>query len=156
MTAEWLRHYVYERVRPRNGGDATMATMGTNLVSAFWHGFYPTYYNTFFFLAIIAEIGKDVYRLRHLFSFIPGPISAVIRNLLIMTSLNYFATGMILLEFKKAMKYYAKYNFFWHLMILGTFVVFRFALLPTFKKRSKKDNGTKGKDESEKAKLKKE
>ena len=138
MTAEWLRFYVFERIRPQNGKSSTMATMVTNLVSGFWHGFYPTYYNTFFFLAVLSEIGKDVYRVRHLFSFLPLAVSGVLRNLLIMTSLNYLATGMIILEFEKAFEFYKKYNFFWHFVIIGFFVSFRFILVPLFGEKSKR------------------
>lgn len=143
MTAEWLRHYVYERIKPKDGKDTTLATLGTNLVSAFWHGFYPAYYNTFFFLAVIAEIGKDVFRLRHLFGFLPGPVSAVVRNVLVMTALNYFATGMILLEFSKAFGYYRRYNFFGHAAVLGAFFILRFVMLPTFGKKRKKPQKSK-------------
>jgi lysophospholipid acyltransferase len=82
MTAEWLRHYVYERIKPEKG-NTTTATLITNTVSAFWHGFYPIYYPTFFNLAFLAEIGKDVYRLKHIFGVIPWPISSVLANLLI-------------------------------------------------------------------------
>ncbi len=150
MTAEWLRHYVYERIKPSKGRDTTLATLGTNLVSAFWHGFYPVYYNTFFFLAIIAEIGKDVYRLKHLFGFIPSFASGILRNLLIMTSLNYFATGMMLLELNKAYTYYKKYNFFMHITIIASFFLFRFVLLPMFGK--KKNRKTKKDDKIEEKK----
>ena len=142
MTCEWLRHYVYERIKPKDGKDPALATLFTNLVSAFWHGFYPTYYNCFFLMAVVAEIGKDVYRLRHLFWFIPYPLNGVLRNLLIMTSLNYCATGMALLEFDKAYKYYTRYSFFMHFALLGTFFILRFAMLPMFKKsktKAKKD-----------------
>lgn len=141
MTAEWLRHYVYERIKPKDGKDATLATLGTNLISAFWHGFYPVYYSTFFFLAILAEVGKDVYRLKHLFPFVPYPFYQVLNNLLILTSLNWFCSGMALLEMNKAIFYYKRYYFGWHLLMIGAFVTLRFVLLPNFKKRKpiKKD-----------------
>lgn len=138
MTAEWLRHYVYERIKPKDGKDPTLATIGTNLVSAFWHGFYPAYYNTFFFLAIVSEIGKDIFRIRHIFSFIPDSISPILRNILLMTSLNYLAAGFAILEFQKALEFYKLYSFFWHIVLISTFVIFRFVMLPLFKKRKSK------------------
>ena len=36
--------------------------MSTFVVSAFWHGFYPSYYIMFVLAAILNEINKDVYR----------------------------------------------------------------------------------------------
>eukprot|EP00344_Euplotes_crassus_P003882 CAMPEP_0197012760 /NCGR_PEP_ID=MMETSP1380-20130617/63607_1 /TAXON_ID=5936 /ORGANISM="Euplotes crassus, Strain CT5" /LENGTH=205 /DNA_ID=CAMNT_0042436493 /DNA_START=559 /DNA_END=1176 /DNA_ORIENTATION=+ len=138
MTAEWLRHYVYERIRPKDGKDPTLATIGTNLVSAFWHGFYPVYYNTFFFLAIVSEIGKDVFRLKHLFTFIPSSINPVLRNLLVMTSLNYLCSGMGILEMKKAYAYYKMYYFYWHIVLIVSFIGLRFFLLPKFKQKKNK------------------
>lgn len=49
----WLRRYVYLRVytekemkeNPKKANKAQMITFG---VSAFWHGFYPSYYIAFF------------------------------------------------------------------------------------------------------------
>lgn len=107
------------------------------MVSAFWHGFYPGYYNTFFFLALIVEIGKDVYRTRHFFNFIPYPISEILRNMLILTSLNYLAVGMILLDLSKGYAFYKKYYFFGHIGLTGAFIFLRFILKPMVK--SKKD-----------------
>lgn len=36
--------------------------MSTFVVSAFWHGFYPSYYLMFFTCAVLQEVTKDVYR----------------------------------------------------------------------------------------------
>jgi len=46
QTAEWLRHYLYNRLVAKKYNN-TSATLLTNLGSAFWHGFYPVYYQTF-------------------------------------------------------------------------------------------------------------
>ena len=138
QTAEWLRHYVYYRIKPAEGKDQTVATILTNLTSAFWHGFYPAYYNTFFFLAIVSEIAKDVYRLRDYFGWIPWPISPILRNVLIMTSLNYLAAGMILLELTTSIEIYKRYYFFGHVLLIGSFVALRFVLTPMLKSKKHK------------------
>jgi lysophospholipid acyltransferase len=39
-----------------------MESMSTFVVSAFWHGFYPSYYIMFVMAAILQEINKDVYK----------------------------------------------------------------------------------------------
>ena len=54
MTTEWLRHYVFNRLKSKDSKDHTIPTFITNLVSGFWHGFYPVYYPTFFFLAFFS------------------------------------------------------------------------------------------------------
>jgi lysophospholipid acyltransferase len=140
MTAEWLRHYVYERIRPEKGNTATAtATLTTNLVSAFWHGFYPIYYPTFINLALLAEIGKDVYRLKHIFGVIPYPISSILSNILIVAVCNYTATGMIYLEMAKSYDVFAKHYFFIHIGLIVSFVTLRFIMLPMFGKRKSKE-----------------
>lgn len=104
------------------------------MLSAFWHGFYPAYYNTFFFSAFIVEIAKDVYRQRDLFTWIPWPIRAVCLYFLSMGALNYLAVGLVLLEFEKAFYFYKSYYFFGQIAIIGTFIVFRF-VIPKPKKK---------------------
>lgn len=136
MTCDWLRYYVYERIKAEKLS-ATSATIFTNLVSAFWHGFYPVYYSTFFLIAIISEIGKDVYRLRHIFSVIPWPISSILSNILLFTALNYAATGFVYLEIAESFDVYSKFYFFGHIGLIGSFVILHFIMLPMFGKKSK-------------------
>jgi lysophospholipid acyltransferase len=45
-TAKWIRYYSYERLLPSVG--RSLASNLSFLLSAFWHGFYPGYYITFF------------------------------------------------------------------------------------------------------------
>ena len=139
MIAEWLRLYIYERIKGKEKGSNTFATVITNLVSGFWHGFYPIYYPTFLYLAFISEVGKDVYRIRHVFGFIPSPLSEILRNVLILSALNYTATGMVFLELDKAFNAFRKYYFFGHVGLFGMFFVLRFYMVPKFQKKKKKD-----------------
>ena len=65
-TAKWLRYYVYLRIIPeaqRNASPAktTFAMYGTYAVSAFWHGFYVSYYVFFFQVAMFCNVGKFFY-----------------------------------------------------------------------------------------------
>ena len=50
-TSQWLRYVVYERLR---------STLGVFMLSAFWHGFYPGYYLTFFSGALSVSVGRIV------------------------------------------------------------------------------------------------
>ena len=45
-SANWLKTHIYTRMI-QSGWSATVSTYTTNLVSAFWHGFYPGYYLSF-------------------------------------------------------------------------------------------------------------
>ena len=137
-TAVWLRRYVYNRFMNEDKSNSSMATLVTNLCSAFWHGFYLMYYNCFFFCAFIVEISKDVYRTRHIFWFVPSFVSTIILNILSVGALNYLAAGMILLEVPKAMTYYSNTYYYGHVMIIGLFVVFRFILSPLCRKKKPK------------------
>lgn len=60
-SANWLKQYVYMRVIEEKYS-TTMAIFMTNLVSAFWHGFYPGYYLTFFSSGLLTELGKSIRR----------------------------------------------------------------------------------------------
>lgn len=53
---QWLRHHCYERFA---SNQKTLAMFVTNILSAFWHGFYPGYYLAFLTGSIILSIGKQ-------------------------------------------------------------------------------------------------
>lgn len=61
-TSHWLRHYCYNRLTSLGHGKF-VATMGTFMLSAFWHGFYAGYYVTFFFGGMIDHVAKELRRL---------------------------------------------------------------------------------------------
>jgi lysophospholipid acyltransferase 1/2 len=53
QTSQWLRVIAFERL-------PTGKTLGVFVLSAFWHGFYPGYYITFFMGACLVYIGRGV------------------------------------------------------------------------------------------------
>jgi len=58
-TGEWLKHYVYTRqAESVQARVPTWAMYLTNIVSAFWHGFYPGYYIAF----AAASFEIDIFR----------------------------------------------------------------------------------------------
>ena len=59
-------------------------------MSAFWHGFYPCYYVSFFFSALICELAKDIYKARFLFSFIPPQFRWIVCNTVTLVTLNFW------------------------------------------------------------------
>lgn len=58
-TQEWLRKSIYERSPFENRAASQLLTFMT---SAFWHGFYPGYYLSFFMWFCLLHIGAKVYR----------------------------------------------------------------------------------------------
>jgi len=56
--------------------------MATFIVSAFWHGFYPSYYIMFFFAAILSEVNKDIYKAGILFhQYVPLSFRPIVAHL---------------------------------------------------------------------------
>ena len=66
-----------------------MISMSTFLVSAFWHGFYPSYYFCFFFAMILAELNKDLYKAQVIFNFIPEILRPILANQAAFFAMNY-------------------------------------------------------------------
>jgi lysophospholipid acyltransferase len=60
-TANWLKNYVYLRqAKSIQHKVPKWAVYLTNMVSAFWHGFYPSYYLSFFKAAVEVDIGRRI------------------------------------------------------------------------------------------------
>lgn len=59
-TNQWLNVYVYRRIQNYYGKErsSARATVITNLVSAFWHGFYPGYYLMFVSIAWLTVVSR--------------------------------------------------------------------------------------------------
>lgn len=66
--------------------------MSVFVVSAFWHGFYASYYVMFFFAAILAQVNADFYKSGVIFQKMI-PVKAVrffFAHVLNMICMNYF------------------------------------------------------------------
>ena len=67
----FLKRYVYERLAPESyaNGEKPSKTIknraqsATILLSAFWHGFYPSYITSFFHWMLVLQISQQVYRI---------------------------------------------------------------------------------------------
>jgi len=59
----WLKYFIFMRVL-QNKKSKTLASLVTFLVSAVWHGFYPKYYNFFFFIFLL-ENASDILEQRY-------------------------------------------------------------------------------------------
>eukprot|EP01125_Pyxidicula_operculata_P021150 TRINITY_DN8047_c0_g1_i1.p1 TRINITY_DN8047_c0_g1~~TRINITY_DN8047_c0_g1_i1.p1 ORF type:complete len:491 (-),score=112.46 TRINITY_DN8047_c0_g1_i1:16-1488(-) len=74
---DWLKNYFYLRTAGKSGKPPGWALYVTNLLSAFWHGFYPGYYISFFYYAWVIDIYR---RLRNIFRPMMVNISFVEKN----------------------------------------------------------------------------
>jgi len=70
-------------------------------MSAFWHGFYPGYYMTFFGYALVGEITKDFYKSWILFESVPYVIRKAIAYLFTQLMFGYFGVTFMLLTTEK-------------------------------------------------------
>jgi lysophospholipid acyltransferase len=58
----WLKFYIGARITEKDKRPTFGQNMIVFMVSAFWHGFYPFYYVTFFLLFLFTEVAKDLYK----------------------------------------------------------------------------------------------
>ena len=65
--------------------------MATFVVSAFWHGFYPSYYVMFVYAAVLSEVNYIVFKSQTLFKqYIPKVLIWPVCLFLNMSCMNYF------------------------------------------------------------------
>jgi hypothetical protein len=58
----WLKHQVQTRLQPIDERPTVTSNLITFMTSALWHGIYPAYFLTFFYIFAIMEFTKDVYK----------------------------------------------------------------------------------------------
>jgi hypothetical protein len=76
--------------------------MATFVVSAFWHGFYPSYYVMFVFAAILSEVNKDVFKSKVIFNqYIPSVARSFVGHVGNMLAMNYFGIVFQALTFER-------------------------------------------------------
>jgi hypothetical protein len=76
--------------------------MATFVVSAFWHGFYPSYYVMFVFAAVLSEINKDIFKSKVIFNqYIPPVARSFAGHVGNMLAMNYFGIVFQALTFER-------------------------------------------------------
>ena len=69
----WMKKYVYMRIVSKGEDPPVWKFLFVFLISAFWHGFYPSYYFFFLTYAIWMFISGEIkYVYSHKFRFLPG------------------------------------------------------------------------------------
>jgi lysophospholipid acyltransferase len=158
-TSKWLKKHIYSRMMS-SGWSSTSSTLTTNFVSAFWHGFYPGYYFTFFTGGIITELGKQIRRkIRPYFKSISitdkeetvlGFIYDFICALNMMLIVTYAGIPFQLYGISEAINAWSHLYFIGHIMIAFGFIIV--LIIPTKKQCKDKDESKEGessKEESE-------
>jgi len=110
-TQVWLRRYIYNRIldadkakgKPQNLFHATWITF---FVSAAWHGYYPSYFITFWGVWTCIAASRAVYKARAKFAWIPEPLATAFRFILTVIPINLLTIGHVLLEYKKTLACY--------------------------------------------------
>ena len=110
--------------------------MATFIVSAFWHGFYPSYYIMFFFAAILSEVNKDIYKAGVLFhKYIPASIRPFVANFAALFQMNYLGVVFTATTWSNTVFFLkATYAVPWILLLLALFYSRRTNLVGRAKK----------------------
>eukprot|EP00941_MAST-03F_sp_MAST-3F-sp1_P003335 g3335.t1 len=128
-TAHWLRYYVYCRL-PKN-----VKTVGTYMLSAFWHGLYPGYYLTFVTGAMFTSVHRGLRKLffKRFGDYIWYHFAGFV---ITSSSLAYAAVPFLVLNLKESVKVWKTLGFFYHILAIG-FLLFYGKFGPKAEKRKK-------------------
>jgi len=116
--------------------DVNNATRTTFAVSAFWHGFYPSYYTTFFIMWCQIEFCRNFYRVKQNVK-IPKLATAITDYVMTMLGFGYALINHWLNDWSKSVKVYQTTYFIPILLPLALSFAFQFSGL-TNKSKEKK------------------
>jgi hypothetical protein len=119
----WLKFYVQGRLVETGKRATFLESMATFIVSAFWHGFYPSYYIMFFFAAILSEVNKDIFKAGILFhKYIPASIRPIVANFAALFQMNYLGVVFTATTWSNTVFFLkATYAIPWILLLLALF-----------------------------------
>jgi lysophospholipid acyltransferase len=107
QVSTWLRYYVYERLVQKGKKPGFLQLLGTQTVSAVWHGLYPGYIIFFVQSALMINGSKVIYRWQQAVS------NPVFHAILVFVNfsytlmvLNYSCIGFQVLSFKETLASY--------------------------------------------------
>lgn len=117
-TAQWLRRYIYDKNPSSHPGLMTMA------FSAVWHGFYPGFLHMFLMLLAVREVSTAIYKRGWMDRTWVRIFVAICTHL----SFAYFSITFILLDMNEIHKLYSNVYYCWHVIILGSLIIFAFIM----------------------------
>ena len=134
----WLKRYVHERLVKPNERPTLKDTIFVFVLSALWHGFYPFYFFMMIYCGILGEVGKDIYKSRVLFEFIPKPLDFLLPWIGSWLIINYVGVSFLLFELELGANF-SKATFYWVWIVLPLVcVAIKMSGLVTYAKKIEK------------------
>ncbi|XP_062222458.1 lysophospholipid acyltransferase 1-like [Phragmites australis] len=107
QVSTWLRYYVYERLIQKGKKPGFLQLLGTQTVSAIWHGLYPGYIIFFVQSALMINGSRVIYRWQQAASnSVLCSILALLNFAYTLLVLNYSCIGFQVLSFKETLASY--------------------------------------------------
>ncbi|KRX08124.1 hypothetical protein PPERSA_01669 [Pseudocohnilembus persalinus] len=128
----WLQRYVYFRLYSpaqikADKKKANTAQNFTLMVSAFWHGFYPGYYTSFFQWGMMLTMNKMFYKWgvnypqfwKKIENAVTYPVYYVVRFVFLNGLFNFFGCGFVLLSLEANWTFYQNLNFIPNIIVFA-------------------------------------
>jgi len=156
----WLRRYIYTRLvdhdsqkgKTPNVEKATWLTFG---ISAFWHGFYPSYYYSFMMMWVLVDFGRWFFRAKEKLR-LPPLVYAAIDYLITFLGCSFGVTNHVMLSWPKSLRLWKSVYMLPVIIPLSLSILLRVSGLATKKKSHHHAKGNKDlKEEHEKKEVKK-
>lgn len=150
-TQVWLKNYVYFRVYSeeqirKSPAKANVSQYTTFVVSALWHGFYPSYYLAFLSTGVLNQVAKYLFKFFNFYAplcdkvyLFQNPVYILARFLLVTAFLNYCGIVLQLLDFQSCKHYMMNMHFDVTIMTLLLSVFFGVTQLGQKRRVVKKD-----------------
>lgn len=108
----WLKEVIYDKLLEKTRS-SSIATYGTFMISAFWHGIHLTYYLGFIQWALIVQVSKWAYKVSLAMpELAESPLARGVAFFVSMNLLNYTGMFVVLLTWKEAV---VAYGNMWYL-----------------------------------------
>ena len=126
QVSTWLRYYVYERLVQKGQKPGFLQLLGTQTVSAVWHGLYPGYIIFFVQSALMIAGSRVIYRLQQSVS----PKYGLLKKIMTFTNfaytvlvLNYSCIGFMVLSLHETLAAYKSVYYVGTIVPIIVFVI---------------------------------
>lgn len=119
--SKWLRSCFYNKFLNLFEVDKNSATLYTFIFSAFWHGYYPSYYISFFFWQILLRTERYIYKLNDV---IKAYFSPIILNIYLMFLFNVIGVVFLCLGWDDTVQTFLSLKY-WLLSLVVMYFVFQ-------------------------------
>mmetsp|Transcript_3030 Transcript_3030/g.2515 ORF Transcript_3030/g.2515 Transcript_3030/m.2515 type:complete len:471 (-) Transcript_3030:28-1440(-) len=121
---DWMKKYVYLRIVSKGEKPAEYKFFVVFLVSAFWHGFYPSYYFFFFSVGIYLFISGEVkYVYGYYFRSLPTMVKTTLAYFLYNWVNLYLGNSFMMFGPRDLIRHYSNLNWYGHIILLSIFTL---------------------------------